>query len=108
MCLTDNGISACHCRPGFTRNKLRDVCRKIVSVLLSLRVDRIHERKVVWLNELSNRNSDIYQQLAYEAGRAVSRIFQFLKMSQPTIANFSRIFFYLDRSKLALARALRS
>ncbi|XP_045467312.1 uncharacterized protein LOC123675744 isoform X2 [Harmonia axyridis] len=71
MCLTDNGISACHCRPGFTRNKLRDVCRKIVSVLLSLRVDRIHERKVVWLNELSNRNSDIYQQLAYEAGRAI-------------------------------------
>ncbi|KAK9886647.1 hypothetical protein WA026_017568 [Henosepilachna vigintioctopunctata] len=70
-CLTENGVSACHCRPGFTRRKHRDICRKIVSVLLSLRVDRIYERRIVWANELGDRNSDSYQQLAYEAERAL-------------------------------------
>lgn len=76
MCLTDSGVSACHCRPGFTRRKHRDVCRKIVSVLLSLRVDRLYDRRVVWANELGDRNSDSYQQLSYEAERAVSSYFK--------------------------------
>ncbi|XP_017781909.1 PREDICTED: uncharacterized protein LOC108566509 isoform X3 [Nicrophorus vespilloides] len=71
ICRTESGVSACHCRPGHARRKHRDPCRKVVSVLLSLRVDRIYERRVVWANELSNKGSDSYQQLAYEAERAL-------------------------------------
>lgn len=76
ICKTEAGVSACHCRPGHARRKHRDPCRKIVSVLVSLRVDRLYERRVVWAQELADRSSDSYQQLAYEAERAVCIIFQ--------------------------------
>jgi hypothetical protein len=72
VCRTEAGVSACHCRPGHARRKHREPCRKIVSVLLSLRVDRLYERRVVWASELADKTSDSYQQLAYEAERAVS------------------------------------
>lgn len=65
-------MSACHCRPGHARRKHRDPCRKIVSVLVSLRVDRIYERRVVWVKDFGDKNSESYQQLSYETERAVS------------------------------------
>ncbi|KAH1006455.1 hypothetical protein HUJ05_007190 [Dendroctonus ponderosae] len=71
ICRTESGVSACHCRPGTARRKHRDPCRKIVSVLLSLRVDRIYERRIVWANELLEKSSESYEQLAYEAERAL-------------------------------------
>ncbi|CAH0551973.1 unnamed protein product [Brassicogethes aeneus] len=71
VCRTELGVSACHCRPGTARRKHRDPCRKIVSVLLSLRVDRLYERRVVWASELSDKDSDSYQQLSFEAERAL-------------------------------------
>lgn len=70
-CLTESGVSACHCRPGHARRKHRDICRKIVSILLSLRVDRLYERRVIWASELGDQTSDSYQQLSYEAERAL-------------------------------------
>lgn len=72
VCRTESGVSACHCRAGTARRKHRDPCRKIVSVLLSLRVDRLYDRRVVWANELGDKNSESYQQLSYEAERAVN------------------------------------
>ena len=72
ICRTEGGVSAWHCRPGHARRKHRDPCRKVVSVLVSLRVDRLYERRVVWANELANTATDSYQQLSYEAERAVS------------------------------------
>lgn len=71
VCRTEAGVSACHCRPGHARRKHREPCRKIVSVLLSLRVDRLYERRIVWASELADKSSTSYQQLAYEAERAV-------------------------------------
>ncbi|XP_044264897.1 uncharacterized protein LOC123011509 isoform X1 [Tribolium madens] len=71
VCKTEAGVSACHCRPGHARRKHREPCRKIVSVLLSLRVDRLYERRIVWANELADKSSTSYQQLAYEAERAL-------------------------------------
>lgn len=71
ICRTEAGVSACHCRPGTARRKHRDPCRKIVSVVLSLRVDRLYERRVVWATELLDKNSGSYQQLSYESERAV-------------------------------------
>lgn len=71
VCRTESGVSACHCRPGTARKRHRDPCRKVVSVMLSMRVDRIYERKVIWADELSDKSSESYQQLSYEAERAV-------------------------------------
>lgn len=71
MCRTDMGVSSCHCRPGHSRRKHREPCRRVVSILMSLRVDRMYDRRIVWDSKLMNRESDEYLQLTYEAGRAV-------------------------------------
>lgn len=39
---------------------------------MSLRVDKIYERRIVWDKLLADRTSDPYGQLSYEAIRAVS------------------------------------
>ncbi|GAB0089577.1 EGF-like calcium-binding, conserved site [Sergentomyia squamirostris] len=70
-CKTDNGVSSCHCRPGFSRRKHREPCRKVVSLMMSLRVDRIYERRVVWDLKLADKSSEAYGQLSFETMRAV-------------------------------------
>ncbi|XP_055686295.1 uncharacterized protein LOC129791798 isoform X2 [Lutzomyia longipalpis] len=70
-CKTDNGVSSCHCRPGYARRKHREPCRKVVSLLMSLRVDRIYERRVVWDKKLADRSSEPYGQLSFETMRAI-------------------------------------
>ncbi|XP_017839830.1 uncharacterized protein LOC108597670 isoform X2 [Drosophila busckii] len=70
-CKTDNGVSSCHCRPGYSRRKHREPCRRVISFHLGLRVDRIYEHRIVWDNKLLDRNSEPYGQLSYEAVRAL-------------------------------------
>ncbi|XP_065092956.1 uncharacterized protein pwn isoform X2 [Ochlerotatus camptorhynchus] len=70
-CKTENGVSSCHCRPGYARRKHREPCRRIVSLMLSMRVDKIYERRIQWDNVLTNRDSEKFQQLSYEAVRAM-------------------------------------
>uniref|UniRef100_A0A182QG21 EGF-like domain-containing protein n=1 Tax=Anopheles farauti TaxID=69004 RepID=A0A182QG21_9DIPT len=70
-CKTENGVSSCHCRPGYARRKHREPCRRIVSLMLSMRVDKIYERRIHWAPELADRGSEKYQQLSYEAIRAM-------------------------------------
>lgn len=74
ICRTEAGVSACHCRPGHARRKHRDPCRKVVSVLVSLRVDRLYDRKIKWVNDFFDKSSESYQQLSYETEKAVSTI----------------------------------
>lgn len=57
---------------GFARRKHREPCRKVVSLLMSMRVDRFYERRIVWDKLLSDTSSEPYGHLAYEALRAVS------------------------------------
>ena len=57
---------------GYARRKHRDPCRRVVSLVMSLRVDKIYDRRVAWDHQLSEFNSEPYLQLSYEATRAVS------------------------------------
>lgn len=86
ICRTELGVSACHCRPGTARRKHRDPCRKIVSIIVSLRVDRLYDRKVVWANELTDQNSDSYQQLSLEAERALESAMSMTPFSDEFLA----------------------
>ncbi|CAG9794257.1 unnamed protein product [Diatraea saccharalis] len=70
-CRTESGISSCQCRPSYARRTHRDPCRRVVSLLLNLRVDRLYDRKVVWDLKLADKESDPYQQLSFEAIRAM-------------------------------------
>ncbi|KAK6620219.1 hypothetical protein RUM44_006620 [Polyplax serrata] len=71
MCKTEDGVSSCHCRPGYNRKKHRDTCRRVVSMLTSLRVDRLYDKKLKWLDNFRDPDSDDYQQLSYEASQAM-------------------------------------
>ncbi|XP_012155463.1 mucin-5AC isoform X4 [Ceratitis capitata] len=70
-CKTDNGVSSCHCRPGYSRRKHREPCRKVISFYLGMRVDRIYEHRIVWDNKLLDKHSEPYGQLSYESIRAI-------------------------------------
>ncbi|XP_076180428.1 calcium-binding EGF-like domain-containing protein pawn [Ptiloglossa arizonensis] len=70
-CATVQGVSACHCKPGYARLQHSLPCKKIISIVVSMRVDKIYDRKVVWDTGFIDRDSESYQTLAYEANRAI-------------------------------------
>ncbi|XP_001360204.3 uncharacterized protein pwn isoform X1 [Drosophila pseudoobscura] len=70
-CKTDSGVSSCHCRPGYSRRKHREPCRRVISFHLGLRVDRIYEHRIVWDHKLMDRHSEPFGQLSYESIRAL-------------------------------------
>ena len=45
---------------------------EIISIVVSIRVDKIYDKRVVWDRGFTDRDSESYQTLAYEANRAVS------------------------------------
>nr|XP_017031981.1 mucin-5AC isoform X3 [Drosophila kikkawai] len=70
-CKTDNGVSSCHCRPGYSRRKHREPCRRVISFHLGMRVDRIYEHRIVWDTKLMDKHSEPFGQLSYESIRAL-------------------------------------
>lgn len=45
-------------------------------MLLSLRIDRMYDKHIVWNHDLQDPNSEQYQQLQWEASRAVSTTYE--------------------------------
>ncbi|KAM7343279.1 calcium-binding EGF-like domain-containing protein pawn isoform 2-T2 [Cochliomyia hominivorax] len=70
-CKTENGVSSCHCRPGYSRRKHREPCRRVITFYIGMRVDRIYEHRIVWDNKLADRNSEPFSQLSFESVRAI-------------------------------------
>ncbi|XP_043288768.1 uncharacterized protein pwn isoform X2 [Venturia canescens] len=70
-CATVQGVSACHCKPGYARLLHTLPCKKVVSIVVSIRVDRIYDWKVLWDHTLADKDSESYQTVAYEANRAI-------------------------------------
>ncbi|XP_041986048.1 uncharacterized protein LOC121738197 [Aricia agestis] len=85
-CRTEAGISSCQCRPGYARRVHRDPCRRVVSLLLSVRVDRLYDRKVTWDVKLADKESEPYQQLSYEAVRAIDSAFSMTPFSDDFVS----------------------
>ncbi|XP_068621790.1 uncharacterized protein pwn [Battus philenor] len=85
-CRTEAGISSCQCRPGYARRIHRDPCRRVVSLILNLRVDRLYDRKVAWDNKLADKESEPYQQLSYEAIRAIDSAFSMTPFSDDFVS----------------------
>lgn len=49
----------------------------IVSIVFSLRVDRLYDSKITWTDKFKDTDSQDYQQLEHEAARAVREPFIF-------------------------------
>ncbi|XP_065215388.1 uncharacterized protein pwn isoform X2 [Planococcus citri] len=71
MCRIEVGVSSCHCRPGYARRKPREPCLHVVSLFLSLRVDRMYDLHLSWSDKYTDNDTSEYQQLEYEAGKAI-------------------------------------
>lgn len=48
----------------------------VVSVVMSLRVDRMYDQRLTWTEKLQDKDSPEYLQLEYESSNAVSIILQ--------------------------------
>lgn len=59
-------------RIGYSRRKYRDPCRKVLSLLISMRVDRYYDKRVVWDKVFADNISEQYEHLSYEAVLAVN------------------------------------
>ncbi|CAD6239486.1 GSCOCG00008712001-RA-CDS [Cotesia congregata] len=70
-CATVQGVSACHCKPGFARHSHSLLCKKVVSIVVSIRVDRIYDWKIIWSPDFADKESEIYQTIAFETNKAI-------------------------------------
>jgi len=77
-CVTEYGISSCHCKPGYARlSQLRGYCSPVSSFQLSLKIDKLSDdRRLVFNHTLENSNSEEYQYLEFEAIQALTSAFQ--------------------------------
>lgn len=66
----------CYCvllsRIGYSRRKYRDPCRKVLSLLISIRVDRYYDKRIVWDKVFADNTSEQYEHLSYETVLAVN------------------------------------
>ncbi|KAF6204248.1 hypothetical protein GE061_002588 [Apolygus lucorum] len=71
ICRTEQGVSSCHCAPGYSRHSHRQPCKRVVSVIASVQIDKIYEHKLTWNDKLRDVDSQEYLQLEYESARAM-------------------------------------
>lgn len=57
---------------GYSRRKYRDPCRRVVSLLMSMRIDKYYDKPIVWDRVFSDSTSEQFEHMSYEAMRAVS------------------------------------
>lgn len=77
-CVTEYGISSCHCKPGYARlSQLRGYCSPVSSLQLNMKIDKLSDdRKLVFNYTLDNSNSEEYQYLEFETIQALASAIQ--------------------------------
>lgn len=70
-CRTEQGVSSCHCAPGYSRHSHRQPCKRVVSIVASVQIEKFYDHKVSWSEKLRDPESQEYLQLEYEAVRAM-------------------------------------
>ena len=81
-CRTELGISSCQCKPGYGRSTPRGMCNPIVTLSLSLRLDRLGDNKLVFNRNYLNPNSEEYQFLEYESVQGLNSLFATSRLSK--------------------------
>nr|XP_045594534.1 mucin-12-like isoform X4 [Procambarus clarkii] len=72
VCRTEEEVSSCYCRPGTARRRPRTPCRRMISLHVSLKVDRVGDQRIVWSGNYDNPESEEYRLLEWEAKHAIS------------------------------------
>ncbi|KAF7992926.1 hypothetical protein HCN44_005707 [Aphidius gifuensis] len=98
-CATVQGVSACHCKPGFARIIHTLPCKRVVSIVVSIRIDRIYDRDVVWNNELDDKDSESYQVIAFESNKAIESAMSMTPFSDEYMGSFINSIYHGDVSQ---------
>ncbi|CAL1269706.1 unnamed protein product, partial [Larinioides sclopetarius] len=92
-CKTEQGISSCHCKPGYSRSYTRGPCIPVVSLMLSLKVDRMGNRKLSFTPKYLDKNSEEYRILEFEAKQALSTLFTHTAFSRTFLGSNVNTFY---------------
>ncbi|OXA37930.1 hypothetical protein Fcan01_27270 [Folsomia candida] len=71
VCRTENGVSSCICRPGFARRRHREPCKAIYSLILSIKLDKLGDKKLNYDPDYFNPSSETYQTIEWETIHAL-------------------------------------
>lgn len=80
VCRTENGVSSCICRPGFARRRHREPCKAIYSLILSIKLDKLGDKKLNYDPDYFNPSSETYQTIEWETIHAVRIKFEKIKI----------------------------
>ncbi|XP_055928290.1 uncharacterized protein LOC129959471 [Argiope bruennichi] len=92
-CKTEQGISSCHCKPGYARSYTRGPCVPVVSLMLALKVDRMGNRKLSFTPKYLDKNSEEYRILEFEAKQALSTLFTHTAFSRTFLGSNVNTFY---------------
>lgn len=96
-CVTEYGISSCHCKPGYARlSQLRGYCSPVSTLQLNMKIDKLSDdRKLVFNHTLDNSNSEEYQYLEFETIQALASAFQQTQLAKQFMG--ARVNKFFDR-----------
>jgi len=96
ICKTYLGVSSCYCKPGYGRKNHRLLCKKIVRLLMSMKIDRIQDDKIIWNNDYNNQNTEQYQVLEGEVDYAIGSAMALTSFSNLYMGNEVNKFFSMN------------
>ncbi|XP_042242419.1 uncharacterized protein LOC121879718 isoform X2 [Homarus americanus] len=95
VCRTEEEVSSCYCKPGTARRRPRTPCKRIISLYMSLKVDRVGDQRIVWGGNYYNPESQEYRLLEWEARHAISNAMSKTPLSSAYMGNTVHKFYSL-------------
>ncbi|XP_071536445.1 uncharacterized protein [Panulirus ornatus] len=95
VCRTEDEVSSCFCRPGTARRRPRTPCKRMVSLQVSLKVDRVGDQRIVWGGNYGNPESEEFRLLKWEARHAISNTMTKTPLGSAYLGNIVQKFYSL-------------
>ncbi|KAF2367714.1 SEA domain [Trinorchestia longiramus] len=95
VCRTEGDVSSCYCKPGTDRRRPRTMCKKMVMLEISVKVNRVGNQRVSWSGNYANPESEEYQLLEWEAQKAIESAFKKSAMKSIYLGNKVEKFYTL-------------
>lgn len=95
VCRTEEGVSSCYCKPGTARKRPRTPCKRMVSLRVSMKVDRVGDQRIVWGGNYGNPESEEYRLLEWEARHAIANAMSKTRLSSAYLGNIIHKFYNL-------------
>ncbi|XP_068228652.1 mucin-2-like isoform X2 [Palaemon carinicauda] len=95
VCRTEEGVSSCYCKPGTARRRPRTPCKRMISLRVSMKVDRVGDQRIVWNGNYANPESEEYRLLEWESHLAISNALSKTRLGSTYLGNTIHKFYSL-------------